>query len=320
MRAGLAAAALWLAAAGVARASPLVCSGGDTLAPLVMAWGLAAQGRDSQVEVRVEPQARLAAEGFEKLMAGQAGCAIFVREPFPRELAEFRARFGREPLLVPVARGSFATKGGTHAIAVFVNAANPVRGLTLAQLRAAFGAPGARTWGELGAGGAWAARPVHTYGMITERPSGDPPGIVNYLRQRMLAGAPFRPDLVQLADRSGDQGLAQIVRKVAEDPDGIGYSGFGYAVPGARAVWVAEGAGAAPVAGSAKSVADGRYPLSRKVYILADRPPGAALDPSLRALLETALSPRGQRMISADKEGFLPLTRGEAAAARAMLR
>jgi phosphate transport system substrate-binding protein len=152
--------------------------------------------------------------------------------------------------------------------------------------------------------------------MIPRRASGDPPGVVNFLQQRLLGGGDFRPDLIVEADQPGEQALAAIVRKVAEDPDAIGYSGFGYAAPGARAVPIAERAGAPFVAGSAASVANGAYPLSRHVYLLLDRRPGRPLDARLRRFVAFILSQRGQAMITADREGFLPLTPSERRAER----
>ncbi|MDB5494064.1 MAG: phosphate transporter substrate-binding protein [Phenylobacterium sp.] len=305
----------------------IACAGGDTMAPLMQRWGEAFHARHPAVTVGIDPQARLAADGFRALIAGQADCVTFVREPFPSEEAAFRARFGHPPLLVPVAGGSFATRGGTHAIAVYVNAANPIAGLTLAQLDAAFsaaprrGAPKpALTWGELGLAGTWAGRPVRLYGMLAHRASGDPPGVVNFVQRRVLLGAPFRADVAEQVDRPGEQALATIVRKVAEDPGGLGYSGFGYAARGARAVPIAESDHDPYVAGSPQTVADGRYPLSRRIYILVDRAPGQPLPAPLNAFLRYALSPAGQAAIAADAEGFLPLTAAEAAAARRSLQ
>lgn len=308
---------LALSLATAAHAAPIRCAGGETLARLVRTW---AQGFGN-AEVVVDPAARLAAEGFRDLLAGRADCVLFVREPFLSELAAYRARFGHDPLLVPVARGSFATRGGTHAIAIYVNAANPLRGLTLEAAAAALSSgPGgrsgtAKTWGDLGLTGAWAARPVHVYGMLTRRASGDPPGVVNYLEQR-LGGAQLRADAVQLADRPGEQALAAIVRKVAEDPEGLGYSGFGYAAPGARAVPIAAAPGGPFVAGTPASVADGRYPLSRHVYLMAHSPAA----PSLKDFLQHVLSREGQAAIARDPEGFLPLTPGERADSLALVR
>lgn len=324
MRLGLALAGL-LAAASPAPASPaaapatdrVVCAGGETLAPIARAWAQRLQARRPGISVTVDDRARLAADGFKALLAGRANCALFVREPFPSEEAAFRARFGRDPLLVPVAMGSFATRGGTHAIAIYVNAANPVRGLTLAQLRTAFSAGSrVRTWGDLGLRGDWAARPVHLYGMTAKRPSGDPPGVVNFFERRVLHGHGFRADLAQQVDRRGEQALAAIVRKVAADPDGLGYSGFGYAAPGARTVPIADRADGLYVAGSPATVADAAYPLTRRIYVLVDRP----LTPALREFLLYALSPAGQAALSEDPEGFLPLHAAEAAHARALVR
>ncbi|MDE2487202.1 MAG: hypothetical protein KGO51_07370, partial [Alphaproteobacteria bacterium] len=272
-----------------------------------------------RIAVEVDAHARLAADGFRALLAGRANCALFVREPFPSEEAAFRARFGHAPLLVPVALGSFATRGGTHAIAIWVNDANPVRGLTLAQLRAAFSGRAA-TWGDLGLKGAWARRPIHLYGMVPTRSSGDPPGVVNYVERRVMAGAPFRRDLAQQVDRPGEQALAAIVRKVAHDPDGLGYSGFGYARSGARTVPLALKTGAPLVGGSPATVADAAYPLTRRIYVLVDRPPGRPLQPGLGRFLLQALSPAGQAAVAADPEGFLPLPAAEAAKARALVQ
>jgi phosphate transport system substrate-binding protein len=322
-----AALALAVGAAQAVHAEQLTCAGGDTMRGVAEAWAAGARGADPQVDVVVDRQAKLAADGFARLLAGQAQCVTFVREPFPSEAAAFRARFGHPPTLVPVAMGSFATRGGTHAIAVFANAANPIRGLTLAQLDAALSETPRRgagrtaaTWGDLGARGAWAARPLHVYGMLRRRASGDPPGIVNYLQQRVLLGAEFRSDLVEASDQPGRQALAAIVDDVARDPDGLGYSGFGYAAGQVRALPLAERTGAPFTEGTARTVAVGAYPLSRRIYVMVDRAPGAPLRPGLAAFLRYALSPAGQAAVAADAQGFLPLTPAEAARARKALR
>ena len=54
------------------------------------------------------------------------------------EKARFVAKFGGEPQLVPVATGSRDTKGGTHAIAIFVHDKNPITQLSMSQLREIF--------------------------------------------------------------------------------------------------------------------------------------------------------------------------------------
>src|SRR2546430_1693588 len=80
--------------------------------------------------------------------------------------------------------------------------------------------------GQLGAGDGWEPRPIHASGMLHRRESGNPPGIVNFFQQRVLRGGEFRDDIREQVDRPGESALDAIVRSVAEDPRGIGYSGF----------------------------------------------------------------------------------------------
>jgi phosphate transport system substrate-binding protein len=308
--------------AGVVR-----CAGGATMLPLVRSWGRQFRALHPGATVEVDPRVTLAADGFRALLAGQVDLVDFVREPFPAELAAFRQRFGYAPLLVNVANGSFATRGGTHAIAIYVNSSNPLRHLTLGQLDAIFAAaprrnagPPRTTWGGVGLKGSWADRPIHVYGMIPLRATGNPPGIVNFMEIRVLAGGSFRADLRTERDRPGESALQAIVRAVAKDPDGIGYSGFAYEIPGVKTVALAAHRGGPYVQIGPRQVADRSYPLSRRIYFALNSPPGRPLPPLLRAFIELALSPRGQRVISATPDRFLPLIPRQLARSRLQVR
>src|SRR5260370_23494356 len=99
MRAAGLALALALAAAPAMAGAPapsgeVVCAGGDTMQGLVRSWAKGLAGHTPAVRVRLDTDGKLAADGFRRLLAGQANCATFVREPFPSELAAFQARFG----------------------------------------------------------------------------------------------------------------------------------------------------------------------------------------------------------------------------------
>ena len=249
-----------------------------------------------------------------------------MREPFPAEIAAFRRKFGYDPLLVNVANGSFDTRGGTHAIAIFVNSSNPLQHLTVEKLGEVFAAaaPGdsavpVNTWGGVGLTGTWAHRPIHIYGMAPLRPSGNPPGIVNFLEIRVLRGGTFRTDLRVERDRPGESALQAIVRAIANDPDGIGYSGFGYARPGVKTVALAEHPGEPYVQGGPAQVANRSYPLSRQIYFALDKPPGQPLPPLVKAFIELALSSKGQRAVTRTPDHFLPLSAAQTARARLLL-
>ena len=302
------------------------CAGGSTMLPLVASWGQQFHQLHPRAVVEVDPGVTLAADGFRELLAGRVDLVDFVREPFPAEIAAFRRKFGYAPLLVNVANGSFDAPGGTHAIAIFVNSANPLQHLTVKQLREIFSAAQPResalpvnTWGGVGMKGAWARRPIHVYGMAPLRRSGSPPGIVNFLEIRVLRGGTFRTDLRVERDRPGESALQGIVRAIANDPDAIGYSGFGYAVPGVKTVALAEHAGEPYVQGGPAQVANRSYPLSRRIYFGLNKPPGQPLPPLVKAFIELVLSSKGQRAVARTPDHFLPLTTAQAARARLQL-
>lgn len=318
-------------------AASLTCTGAGTLQDLIARLGAGYRSAHprARLQIRVDRSTRLSAEGLIALLAGRTGCVSYAREPFPAEIAAYEAIYGVRPRPIAIARGSFATLHATHAIAVYVNAGNPLRQLALPALARLLGAgpgPPPTRWGELGLGGAWRNAPIHVYGMTPYRASGNPPGIVNYLRSRVMHGTEFRADLRVVGPRPGLAPLAGIVRHIAADPDGIGYSGFGFARTGVRALALAASDTARAWPGTPRTVADGRYPLARRIYLLfaperesrrTTRPgaPSAARldDPTVR-FLRYVLGAAGQALVAHDAEHFIALTPRERRLARAELR
>ncbi|MBS0662374.1 MAG: substrate-binding domain-containing protein [Verrucomicrobia bacterium] len=298
--------ALAIAAGVVAFAGePLPCASAESMDRLLAAWTAAFAAAHPETPARVVRRARYAADLVEPLAQGVVRVATFPRELFPAERARIRAVTGAEPWVVPVATGSRATKGGTHAIVLYVNQGNPLTRISLNQLREILAEDGKiRTWGQLGLTGQWAGRRINLHGMRVRRESGNPPGIVNYLADRVLHGRPWRPDIHEQADvPGGPQALAQIVQAVAADPDGLGYSGFAYAAPGAKALAVGETEVGPFWDGSREEIALHRYPLTRLVYLVTQPHP----DATVQAFVRFVLSPEGQRAVAADPGGFFAL-------------
>jgi phosphate transport system substrate-binding protein len=269
--------------------------------------------------VVVEKGDKLSADGFAELLEGRAQIVTFVREAFPAELAAFRQKFGYPLTLVAVGGGSVATKSGTHAIAIYVNAANPLSRLSLRQLDGIFSAERRRgsealtRWGQLGLTGEWADRPIRPCGMLQKRTTGNPPGIVNFVQRTLLLDAPFAPGVSEVVDRAGVPALDGIVHQVAGDRGAIGYSGFAYAAPGAKTVAVAEGDFGPAFSGTAAEVADRRYPLSRQIYLGVNRRTEHP-DPLTDEFLHYVLSPEGQAGMAKNRMNFLPLSPAQAQA------
>ena len=301
------------------------CAGGSTMQDLAEEWARLFRLRHPRATVRIGHHTTLSAEGFAELLEGRVNCVTFVREPFKAELSAFKAKFGYPPLVVNVAGGSYSTKGGTHAIAIYVNASNPLSRLTLTELDAIFskslhrGGVAITKWGQLGLGGEWATRPIHVYTMLRRRDTANPPGIMNYLEQRLLLGGEFRDDVREQRDASGEPALDAIVNRVASDPEGIGFSGFGFAVPGVKGLALAEAEGRAYFVGNPQQVASRQYPLSRQIYLMVNLAPGRPLAPTMREFLLLALSREGQHAVAIDRTRFIPLSAAQAAAARSQI-
>ena len=275
------------------------------MAGLMEAWTRGFTAAHPATPALITLRTKFSADAFDALLRGEVQVAPFSRELFPSERARYLEKFGGPPVLAPIATGSRDTKGGTHAIAIFVNAKNLLTRLSLAQLREVFAADGKiTTWGQLGLTGDWAAKKISLHGMLVRRDTGNPPGIVNYLNDRLLVGRPWRTDLREHADvTGGPQGLELIVRAVAEDEAAIGYSGFSYAQPGAKTLALSVTDGGEAFAGSPEDVARRDYPLARTLYLCIAREP----EPATRDFVRFAQSETGQRVVTADKEKFFPL-------------
>jgi phosphate transport system substrate-binding protein len=299
---------------------------------LVDSWGRAFSQIHPGVRVRQTAQATdLPAKCLAELCDGTVQLAPFVREIQPSEREASRRALGYDPLALAIASGSYATPSNTHAIAIYVNAANPLGQLTLAQLDAIYSSTRRRgapkdlvRWGQLGLTGEWADTPIHAYGMIVNRKVGNPhAGIVAYLMERLMLGGEFKAETRQVPDtgmgRGNNRALDEIVQAVAADRSGIGYSGFANRIAGTKTLALAESAAGPYCAGTRDEVAERVYPLTRTIFILARRPPGRPLAPVLREFLRYILSRPGQEAVALDPANFLPLPAAFAAGERAKL-
>ena len=283
----------------------------DFIGALVRAWEHGFQ--HFQPDVRFENHLVGTAAAIGALYTGRGDLALMGREIWPPEIAAFKEVYGYPPTGIDVVTGSFDVRNRDYALVVFVHRGNPIRGLTLAQLRAIFTVPegpdahAVRTWGDLGLTGSWADRPIHRYGLPLSR------GFARFFEQRVFGGAElWQPSLREFADLSGSKGGdtdggQRMLDAMAGDPDSIGYAGLLYRNPEVRPVALAERAGEPYVVPSRESVMDHSYPLTRLVTMFFNRPPGKAVDPKLREFLRYVLSRQGQQAVLRDGGGYLPL-------------
>ncbi len=304
----------------------LVCAGNHATDEVMTAWAAGFARYEPGVTLRLRDDTRLTTDAYDVAIAdGSIDLIPSAREPVPSETARFTQKLGGPPLVIAVATGSYATKSGTHAIAYYVNAANPLTRISLAEIREIY-APGGRitTWGQLGLTGDWAQQPIHVFTLALTDPNGNPLGIINYLEKRIFGGATqFRRSIYQV-DSNGPgldhHMLNRIVRQVAEDRYAIGFSGFGFPQPGAKALELAETPAGPYFRGTHDEVARRVYPLTRTIYLCVNRRADTALPPAEREFLRFILSREGQAVFTVGPEKYLPLTAALAATERAKVR
>jgi phosphate transport system substrate-binding protein len=254
-----------------------------------------------------QPQARVIAKlhGPESAMAGiytgVAEIAFVGRElRLPTDNMAFQWVKLYRPTTVEIANAGFKAKRPAAGLAVFVHPDNPIAGLTVAQLDAIFGAEhkrgaaNARTWGDVGLTGEWAARPIR----VLAPPVTTIPAL--FFRKVVLDDSlKWNVDMKEVADD------AKAVDAVASDPAAIAYAPMVAATGGVRALPLAK-AGGAFVKPTGESAADRSYPLNRVVIVAVDKPIGKPLDPRVREFLRYVLSDEGQAAVAKDG-AYLPL-------------
>jgi phosphate transport system substrate-binding protein len=167
-------------------------------------------------------------------------------------------------------------------LAVFVNDASPIKALTIEQVRDIF--LGKTTnWNQVGGPNAT----IVLYGRENSS------GTYDYFREHVLEKGDFSPRVQTL------QGTAAIINAVARDKNGVGYGGIAYAKD-VRPLAISAKGGAA-IAPSAASVADGTYPLSRKLFFYY---PQNAPE-RVKTFVSWALTPEAQALVT--KVGYFPL-------------
>src|SRR5258706_15315605 len=260
---------------------------------LVKAWGegFRKHHRDAKVAASLYgPESALAS-----LYCDVADIAFVGRElRLPTDNMAFQWVKLYRPTTVEVANAGFKAKRPAAGLAVFVHPGNPIAGLTVAQLDAIFGAEhkrgaaNARTWGDVGLTGEWAARPIH----VLAPPVTTIPAL--FFRKTVLDDSfKWNEDMKEMGDD------AQSLAAVARDPAAIAYAPMAASTGAVRAVPLSK-SGAVFVNPSEQSAADRSYPLSRVVIVAADKPVGKPLDPRVREFLRYVLSDEAQAPVAHD--------------------
>src|SRR2546425_652131 len=158
----------------------------DVLAVLAQKWIEKFRAYHPEVDLSVPPP-YAGSLGATELVNEHLDFVFVSRELRPDDVRDFKAKFGYDPLSVPVCGGSYRHFGALDAVAFFVNKDNPLEKLTFEQIDAIYsttrhrGAKAIRNWGDLGLGREWADKPIHVYGIKPWN------GFEEFVRERVLA-------------------------------------------------------------------------------------------------------------------------------------
>lgn len=187
---------------------------------------------------------------------------------------------GEPPAPVPGEFVSFPI--GVQAIVVYVNASNPVRELTVRQLRAIFMGE-ITNWKSLGGDD---ARILLYAGESTT-------STLAYFQESLLRGEDPYPFV-------GKANTKELLEEIAKTPEAIGYGSLA-SNPGVREIAIKLGPASLAVAPTEEAIRARKYPITRRVYWAVKR----KRDRNVDSFCRWVLSSEGQLVIEAS--GFEPL-------------
>lgn len=264
--------------------------GSDTMNNLMTLWAEAFRKHHPAVRVQVEGKGSSTAPPA--LLAGTAQLGPMSRTMKDSEVDAIVEKLGFEPTAVVAA---------LDVLAVYVNRNNPLNSLSIPEVDAIFSKTrrlgferNLSTWGQLGLAGDWARKPISLYGRNAAS------GTYGFFKDHALGGGDFKDSVKE------QPGSASVVQGVSEDLFGMGYSGIGYATTGVKALALAAKPGEQAYEATYENALQGKYPLSRSLYIYVTKDPRKPWDPLVAEFLRFVLSRQGQEVVV--KDGYLPLT------------
>jgi phosphate transport system substrate-binding protein len=259
--------------------------GSDTLNNLMTLW--AEEFNKAYPNVNVEIEGKGSSTAPPALIQGTAQLGPMSREMKGSEVDEFKKKYGYAPMPVKVA---------VDALGVFVHKDNPIKELSLDQVRQIFSVEGKdMTWGDLGLTGEWADKSVSLYGRNSAS------GTYGYFKEIALGKKDFKPSVKE------QPGSSSVVQGIASDKFAIGYSGIGYITADVKAVPLSTKAGEEAFAPTPEYAYSGEYPLSRFLFVYVNAKPGEGATPVVREFLKLVLSQQGQQVVV--KDGYFPIVK-----------
>lgn len=255
------------------QAGTITVKGSDTLVVLAQKWAEVYMGEHKDVKIQVTGGGT--GTGFAALQAQQTDLCDASRKAKSAEIANCVKVFGKRPTEYKVA---------LDGLSVYVNPENPIKELTLDQVKNIFTGK-VKNWKEVGGADA----PITVYSRENSS------GTYEFFKEHVLKGSDFA------ASAQTQQGTALIVQSVVKDKNAIGYGGAAYG-GGSKLLAIKKDENSPAITPNEETVVNGTYPIWRHLFVY--------LDPSkdkgqIAAYLNWVRSDEGQKYTK--EVGYYPL-------------
>ncbi len=250
----------------------ITVKGSDTMVILGQRWAEVFMSKNPGLTIQVTGGG--SGTGIAALINGTTDICEASRPMKDSEKADVKAKRGKDVLELPVA---------VDGLAVYVNEANPLTELTLAQIKSIY-TGAVKNWKDVGG----SDQKIILYSRENNS------GTYVYFKEHVLENGDYYPTAQTLP------GTAAVINAVAKDQRGIGYGGIAYG-KGIKHLNIKKDANSPAIAPTMENVLAAKYPISRYLYwYIAGPPQGDA-----RKLVDWVYSKEGQEVV--EKVGYYPL-------------
>ena len=240
--------------------------GSDTMLLLVQRW--AQEYMQDHQNVSIYAEGGGSALGIKALIDGKTDIGASSRPMLPEEIKQLAEKHGSLGISILCAR---------DAISIYLHPDNPVRNLSLTQVRNIF-LGSIRNWSEVGGDDQLIL-------VVSRNPNS---GTYLFLEQHVLRGNPYAHSALILPTTNA------IIDTISAHVNAIGYGGMAYG----KNIYHCRIDTISP---TPENVRNGSYPLSRHLYFYTVLPPQGLM----KEFVDWVLSEEGQRIVQ--EVGYIPL-------------
>ncbi len=249
----------------------ITIKGSDTMVILVQRW---TEVYPDKTNVEFQVTGGGSGTGIAALINGTTDICSSSRPIKKDEVAQLEKKYGYKGLEIRVAM---------DGLAIYVHKSNPVKQLTMAQVKDIFTGK-VTNWKDVGG----ANKPILLYSRENNS------GTYEFFKEHVLNKQDFAASAQHMA------GTAALINAISKDPNGIGFGGSAYA-KNVKALPIAKDAESKAIAANVTSIHSGEYPISRFLYFYLSRKP----DGNVKKFIDWVISASGQKVVT--EVGYYPI-------------